>query len=350
MAVIKNLRKLGILNVTAMFVCSMLISTFALLLPATPVSAVLDPLPEPVSPGANCAWMGEAQYSISENSDSWSTGYHNSFDHNVNMASSPVDGQSCGMVWNGDYNHTTTQPYNGFCSTPGAGDTITRTVLGGESGTGNYTTSFNSFDNSFRLNALTLTGASLNTEFTFDLASQTCSIGIDPPTSNTQFQIYTGTCYGSNVVQTGFIMNPSTQASVGSCIEDYTFSDANNTFTRNMEITWRFKKVNCDTTVDSDGGGTPDCLEYDDRTNPMNASDDILRTSPEVQSVITIAETSGDECFGKVTQSAAATSAATGKGVKQVIEEWNFTGLSGVTEDSTFQQKKDALQSFCKAN
>jgi hypothetical protein len=80
-------------------------------------------------------------------------------------------------------------------------------------------------------------------------------------------------------VSDGFYIKPTAEAYVGKCKITYIVSNSDETYSSSTtwidEINWRFKKIKCDPKIDTDGGGASDCQEYEDRTNPASASDDI---------------------------------------------------------------------------
>lgn len=318
-------------------------------------SAQLVALPEPTAstatPSGSCQWMGEfhTMGSTTESLESTHEGLPYTVDgasnFEINAVTAPVAGQTCGILWNAESNFYQTTVQSAWC-TPNTTDTYTGTYTntGTGSGTGNLWSGFNTLNGNTWLNFnASGNGGTLSTVYDYSNcvpdSSHTGPWG--PGVSNF--------CYQSGWTSEGFyVPNTNVQAYVGSCTYDQTQTLPNGyTFTAHYQTSWRMRKINCDPTVNTDGGAKSDCQEYEDKTNPLDSSDDLL--SEETQNVLAVAELTENQCLGQVAK-LGAKDAASGKGVKEVFEYWNLVGVPGITENSTFQQKMDAVRDYCKAN
>jgi hypothetical protein len=74
----------------------------------------------------------------------------------------------------------------------------------------------------------------------------------------------------------------SAQSFSGSCVETFQTGEGTSpSVSAAYTTTWRFRRTVCDTTIDTDGGGTNDCREFTDKTNPADPRDDLPTDDPD---------------------------------------------------------------------
>jgi hypothetical protein len=286
-------------GLSAIAITGLLLSSFAFMLPAQKASAALPALPAPTSPGSSCEWMGEAHHDYTRvtHQESSSQIVDRTSAEGLNLSSNPVSGADCGMKWSREVSHNIVTKTNAACTAdPSDKNSETNIVNANGNGSGSY---FYFLGEAFTspgnfLPVLGMEGSSDTTStVTQTVTNDLCGTNSNFSANNTltpdaEFPVYSCANYqdgtGVEVTLSGFYSAPGAQATVGHC-QVHTYSNSatfNSDFVANWS--WRFKKVNCDTTVNTDGGATGDCQEYEDGTDPMDSADDIVpdTTKPTV--------------------------------------------------------------------
>lgn len=241
-------------------------------------AAAQSTLPEPVASSPECEWMGEMrtrQDSYTSNINGAITSLNDST-YDVHFVTAPVPNQTCGTQWYSKYssdyhlfayNTCTADPY----------DMNTQVVTERAEGTGvgtltNDIRNSGKYPDSFYLYYL----GQATTGITRVTTQSNSHCGPNQTSSFTWRPVVANGCDNFNYIETGYLISPNAEASVGSCVYRNSTSQPGASESRSyIEFNWRLRKVNCNYSVDSDNGGRSDCDEYADKTNPADGLDDI---------------------------------------------------------------------------
>lgn len=342
------------LGTAALFALSFISSSVFIALAPAPVSAEVPALPAPTAPSDTCEWMGEMHWldSYSWTSTTSTATTTSQGNNRVDAVSAPVEGEECGMLWSQSKDSMFQTTLQQYCEGTTKLNTRTDITTMEGSGTGRYTAALKAHN-----------GDPLQAYLDYEARGTAGDSLVKRSSTNTactshdyymEYSSYPVTvsawCLGQLVNKDKLFVDPNAQSAVGKCTYNNTHTSDTGSSNTSVELSWRMRKVSCDASVDTDGGGASDCKEYEDATDPMDASDDVVNTvSPEVQTITNVAAATEQECFGQVAK-LGAKDAAAGKGIKNTFEYWNLVGVPGITESSTFQQKMDAVRDYCKAN
>lgn len=261
----------------------------AAVMPASTASAALAPLPPPAPPTTTptyqCDWMGELHFrntGESTTTDTNSTRLSTSRDA-LDFVTAQVPGETCGMLWTGERDFNMAQQSATFCSY-----NWISTQLGSGSGTGSVSTTMQfPSDRPIYFNARFTAETGGTITYVNDYQIPGCGTDTTDTLAWTPNKAIND-CFDTYFTSIGMYVSSTAQASVGKCTRHIDTTSASERSLVDTEITWRFKKINCDNTVNSDGGSRSDCQEYDDNTNPMDASDDPVVVTDSTKPTITL--------------------------------------------------------------
>lgn len=259
------------------------------MLSATTASAVLAPLPAPSPPTATpayrCDWMGELHFRTNSDygrTDPFSTIQVQSTEA-LDFVTAEVSGEACGMLWTGERVYYSAQQSPTICS---------YNWISTQQASGNGTGSFLSLQQ-FTTGRPIYLGAQFTAAKggTITHVNEYLTPGCGPNANNTYAWTPSKSisdCFDTYYIQQGIAMNATSQATKGKCNRSENIVNATETNKFSSEISWRFKKINCDNSINSDGGSRSDCQEYDDLTDPMDVSDDPVIITDSTDPTITL--------------------------------------------------------------
>jgi hypothetical protein len=239
------------------------------------------PDPPPPEPVSGCEWYGVLSESVAMN-------YTNIPEQSTQersiakmFSSQDTADEVCSGFYSETYYDSFLDRGEDYCDpSPVGGDeylaptTYGVTLEGETSGTGGLTATLNGDANApeIRINGLGATYEVLSTTEALwpcgDFQTSTTTAVAGPVNAEVG---YTDDCSAETAV-----LNLLVQAVSGTCtVTTVSNHGPGSSTTETITWSWRFARAECDTTIDSDGGGVGDCAEFERGTNPGDPADDM---------------------------------------------------------------------------
>jgi Bacterial TSP3 repeat len=247
--------------------------------PARAVTAA-PTIPDPTDPADGCEWLGEMSWLRTNDSSNEQNAWSNHTRQSMRFATAPIDdARACSSNWMATYdiNFVDTDPAQCPAASPGEVQTFREQWELQGTGTGYAAVSIleNSTPGEYYPSMAGYSDGPFSGTITREYVGPCAVEGTTVTQYSEQWSLNAG-CWGTPTTATGFFLStPTVQAVVGSC--SYVFDDTNTsgTVTHAVETyEFRFRRVACDTNIDTDADSLSDCAEYEYSTNPFDPDSD----------------------------------------------------------------------------
>lgn len=248
--------------------------TSAVQAPSARAQTTSDPLPSPVPAGPTCKWYGSMTWERVIDFDD-ATYEQNQHDREaMSMSSAPVAGYDCGMNWAADRDHSYNDVDQIYCGT----FSYSREMSLAGNGQGHYTAGLvGSAEDGFHGSIFGYADGTMQGTQRDTVEDCTSPDGNGTTTTDVSQEAYDmprgGRC-DEGWTGSWQIDSRTVQAMVGSCSYNVVSTTDTNTTVHRETITWRFRRTDCDKTIDSDGDDLADCTEFSLQTDTQNPDTD----------------------------------------------------------------------------